>query len=101
MCLFVRVATVALVATAIGLYVAQAAPESVAAPQSAAAPLIAVGAYFHRPFCPQGTHYACWYGVYGHRYCGCWPGGDRPACPEGYYYDCRYAPDGQPVCGCY
>jgi hypothetical protein len=51
--------------------------------------------------CPFGSHYTCWRGSYGGRYCGCWPGGDRPACPAGYYYTCRPDPFGNPSCACY
>jgi hypothetical protein len=51
--------------------------------------------------CPFGTHYTCWRGSYGGRFCGCWAGGDRPACPTGYYYTCRPDPFGNPYCACY
>lgn len=55
----------------------------------------------HRPACPYGSHYSCWFEPYGLRYCACWPRGDRPACPSGYYYACRAQPNGYRSCGCY
>jgi len=51
--------------------------------------------------CPFGSHYVCWHGSYGGRYCGCWPGGDRPACPAGYHFTCRPDALGGLYCACY
>jgi len=53
------------------------------------------------PACSFGSHYVCWRGTYGGRYCGCWPGGDRPACPSGYHFACHPDPSGVPYCACY
>lgn len=51
--------------------------------------------------CPLGTHYVCWHGSYGGRYCGCWHGGDVPACPAGYHFACRPDAFGGLYCACY
>jgi hypothetical protein len=51
--------------------------------------------------CSFGSHYACWYGAYGGRYCGCWPGGDHPACPYGYHFSCRSDGLGGRYCACF
>jgi hypothetical protein len=51
--------------------------------------------------CPFGTHYVCWHGSYGGRYCGCWHGGDAPACPAGYHFSCRPDAFGGLYCACY
>jgi hypothetical protein len=67
-----------------------------------AAPVMQAGYYSLWPSaCPFGSHYVCWRGSYGGRYCGCWPGGDRPACPAGYHFTCRPDPFGVPYCACY
>jgi hypothetical protein len=64
--------------------------------------VVQVGNYALWPWaCPAGSHYTCWRGSFGGRYCGCWAGGDRPACPTGYYYTCRPDPFGNPHCACY
>jgi hypothetical protein len=51
--------------------------------------------------CSFGSHYACWYGAYGGRYCGCWLGGDHPACPYGYHFSCRSDGLGGRYCACF
>lgn len=83
-----------------------AAPAGIAAGQSGPSltQLVQDGYYYDDgfwPACPEGQHYACWYEPYGHRYCGCWPGGLRPACPSGYHYACHPQPNGYRSCGCY
>jgi hypothetical protein len=51
--------------------------------------------------CSVGSHYACWYGAYGGRHCGCWAGGDHPACPYGFHFSCRYDGFGGRYCACF
>jgi|GEM_PF-5549846 hypothetical protein len=82
--------------------VARAAAEPAAANFTAVSRFTEVG-YFPleaTPFCGFGYHYACWYGAYGGRYCGCWAGGAHPACPYGYHFACRYGALGV-ACACY
>jgi hypothetical protein len=101
------IVNVLVTAAAIGLCGAQleAAPASVAAQQNFTPLTLMVqgGSYSDDflPACPNGYFYACWYQPYGHRYCGCWPGGDRPACPEGYHYSCRADASGNRHCACW
>jgi hypothetical protein len=89
------------IASALAPLAAQADPLVIERPASEAR-VVQVGNYALWPWaCPAGTHYTCWRGSYGGRYCGCWVGGDRPACPTGYYYTCRPDPFGNPYCACY
>ncbi len=56
------------------------------------------------PACPNGSFYACYFGVYGGRNCGCWPGRGHPVCPQGYHYECRlnrYDPNAKRYCACW
>lgn len=97
-------AAAAVIAAAMDLSAAQllAAPAGAAGWRTVPSfpPTVQVGGD-HGAACSPGYHYACWYEPYGHRYCGCWPGGDVPACPIGFRFSCRYDPYGRPVCACY
>ena len=96
-CLAALAATAVIMSAAVAL-AAQLPAAAVATP----ARIIQAGYYAPwSPACSYGSHYVCWRGSYGGRYCGCWAGGDRPACPAGYHFSCRPDPFGIPYCACY
>jgi len=106
------IAAVTVIAAAIGLYAAQlqAAPASIAAPQQNFTPFkqLVQGVYrydstngYLPAVCPRDFQFSCYYGPYGGRHCGCWPGGDRPACPDGYHYACPADASGNTHCACW
>ena len=104
----VIVAAAAIGLCAIGLAArVQATPASPAAQQNFT-PLtqLAQGVYRYTgdgylPACSPGLFYACHYGTFGGRYCGCWPGGDHPVCPIGYHYACPPDARGYRHCDCW
>jgi hypothetical protein len=103
-CLTVFIATIAMVTGGMQLR-AKADPLTVVGSASPLHP-IHVGyystGYLAGPAtCSYGSHFACWYGAYGGRYCGCWPGGDHPACPYGYHFSCRVDGFGGKYCACF
>lgn len=101
---------------AVGLIAACLTAAASFTPKAAAAPTVppliagitstahVIKAGYYAPWptaCAYGSHYVCWRGSYGGRYCGCWAGGDRPACPAGYHFSCHPDAFGRPYCACY